>query len=62
MQGVVTVGLETTTLGGGDENLTQIGTILENTVFTYELNYSNDELPVPLNLRNCQPFLRYAVG
>ncbi|KAJ5825735.1 alginate lyase 2 [Penicillium riverlandense] len=47
-QGVVTVGLETTT-AGGDENFTKIGTIPENTVFTYELNYSNDELTVSLN-------------
>lgn len=47
-EGVVTVGLETTT-SGGHENFTKIGTIPENTVFTYELNYSNDELTVSLN-------------
>lgn len=46
--GVITVGLETTT-SGGSENFTQVGTIPENTVFTYELNYSNDELTVSIN-------------
>lgn len=47
-EGVVTVGLETTT-AGGHENFTNIGTIPEKTVFTYELNYSNDELTVSLD-------------
>lgn len=47
-EGVVTVGLETTTTGG-NENFTQIGTISEKTIFTYVLNYTNDELTVSLN-------------
>lgn len=47
-QGDVTVGLETTTSGGHSE-FTKIGNVPEKTTFTYELNYSSDELTVSLN-------------
>lgn len=60
-QGVVTVGLETTT-SGGHEKFKQIGTIPQNTVFTYELNYSNDELTVSLNGGTAHQFSVKALG
>jgi hypothetical protein len=59
--GVIAIGVEQSS-SGGDEIITQVGSVPQGTLFFYELSYSNDNLTVAINGGAAQSFPTSQLG